>query len=134
MYWLRYISEFKARISGAWLWRDYAFSTHLGYISSYRDEAPGSTVARIDSFLTWDFTVQWELPTPGLRLALSALNITDSRAPTANLEQGFDGFTHTAKGRRYKPGACAAGSRKLLTLQAEADGLADTAACQRRTA
>ncbi len=47
-------------------------------------------------------TLQWHLPVRGLNLAFSALNITGAKAPIANLEQGFDGFTHTAKGRRFK--------------------------------
>ena len=96
--------QLKARLSLTWLWGDRALSSHLGYISSYRDEIPNTTVATIDSFLTWDMTLQWHLPARGLHLALSALNITGAEAPAANLEQGFDGFTHTAKGRRFRLG------------------------------
>ena len=94
--------KLKVRLSATWLHGDYALSSHLGYISSYRDEIPNTTVPRIDSFLTWDMTLQWHLPVRGLNLAFSALNITGAKAPIANLEQGFDGFTHTAKGRRFK--------------------------------
>ena len=96
------LPKLKMRLSAAWLSGDFALSGHLGYISSYRDEIPGTTVPRIDSFLTWDMTLQWHLPARGLNLALSALNITGAKAPTANLEQGFDGLTHTARGRRFK--------------------------------
>ena len=94
--------KLKVRLSAAWLRGDFALSGHLGYISSYRDEVPNTTVPRIDSFLTWDMTLQWHMPVRGLNLAFSALNIAGARAPAANLEQGFDGFTHTAKGRRFK--------------------------------
>ena len=96
------IPKLKMRLSATWLSGDYALSSHLGYVSSYRDDIPSTTVPRIDSFLTWDATLQWQLPSRGLNLAVSILNITDAKAPIANLEQGFDGFTHTAKGRRFK--------------------------------
>ncbi len=98
------LPETKARVSLTWLWGDRALSSHLVYVSSYRDRIPNTTVARIDSFLTWDITLQWHLPARGLHLALSALNVTGAEAPAANLEQGFDGFTHTAKGRRFRLG------------------------------
>lgn len=96
--------KLKARVSLTWLWGNRALSSHLGYVSSYRDRAPNTTVERIDSFLTWDVTLRWHLPGRGLHLAVSALNITDAEAPAANLEQGFDGFTHSAKGRRFRLG------------------------------
>ena len=98
------LPETKARVSLTWLWGDRALSSHLVYVSSYRDRIPNTTVARIDSFLTWDITLQWHLPARGLHLALSALNVTGAEAPAANPEQGFDGFTHTAKGRRFRLG------------------------------
>ncbi|MCY4426999.1 MAG: TonB-dependent receptor [Halieaceae bacterium] len=96
------LPKLKARLSAAWLRGNVVLSSHLGYISSYKDEIPNTTAPRIDSFLTWDMTLQWHLPASGLNLAFSALNITAAKAPTANLEQGFDGSTHTAKGRRFK--------------------------------
>ncbi len=96
------IPKFKMRLSGTWLWRSLALSTHLGYIASYKDEVASTSVPRIDDYLTWDVAVQWDTPVSGLRLALSLLNLTDTEAPYANLEQGFDGFTHGVKGRRAK--------------------------------
>ena len=96
--------QLKVRLSATWLRGTYALSSHLGYLSSYKDEIPNTTVPRIDSFLTWDMTLQWSPPVRGLHVSLSALNIADAEAPAANLEQGMDGFTHTAKGRRLRLG------------------------------
>ena len=94
--------KLKARVWATWLRGDCALSSHLGYLSSYKDEIPNTTASRINSFLTRDLTLQWALPARGPNLAFSALNITGAKAPATNLEQGFDGFTHTAKERRFK--------------------------------
>ncbi len=96
------IPRLKTQLSGAYAWSDYTLSAHLGYISSYDDRTANTTWPQIEDFPTLDLSLQWDTPIDGLRMAFSAIHLTDQEAPRANLEQGYDGFTHSAKGRRLK--------------------------------
>ena len=51
--------------------------------------------------MTLDTTALWR-PSRGLGISLSLLNLTDVAPPFVKWEQSFDGFTHSAKGRRIK--------------------------------
>ncbi len=55
----------------------------------------------IDPFVTWDVSFLWNLPR-GVNIALSGMNLLDTRPPLVNIEQAYDGFTHDPKGRRLK--------------------------------
>lgn len=103
------IPDWKAQAFAAYHWSDYSLSAYLNYISSYEDDGAydgygGVPVAgfTVDSFATWDVSFQWRLPDLGLNVTLSALNLTDEDPPFANVEHGYDGFTHNPKGRRLK--------------------------------
>ena len=55
----------------------------------------------IDPFVTWDVSFLWNLAN-GVDIALSGMNLLDTRPPLVNIEQAYDGFTHDPKGRRFK--------------------------------
>ncbi len=82
----------------------------LNYISSYEDrgsrDSGNSTIKElsgtIDPFVTWDVSFLWNL-SRDVNIALSGINLLDTRPPLVNIEQAYDGFTHDPKGRRVKP-------------------------------
>ena len=98
------LPRWKSRWSATYLWSDYTLANYVNYISSYRDRGANTTVPVIDPFLTWDLSFSWRFPGSGINLSLYALNLTDERPPWANVETGYDGFTHDPKGRRLKVG------------------------------
>ena len=103
------LPKMKGRASGGYYWNAYTLVTHLNYISSYEDRgsntSDNSTIkdlfGTIDPFVTWDLSFLWNL-TPGVSLTLAGVNLLDSEPPLANVEQGYDGFTHDPKGRQLK--------------------------------
>ena len=96
------LPSLKGRLFGSYGWSDYSVVGYLNYISSYKDhDEEGSEHEDIGSFATLDFTALWR-PSRGMGISLSLLNLTDLAPPYVKWEQSFDGFTHSAKGRRIK--------------------------------
>ena len=92
----------KGRLFGSYGWSDYSVVGYLNYISSYTDhDEEGSEYEDIGSFATLDATALWR-PSRGIGISLSLLNLTGVEPPYVKWEQSFDGFTHSAKGRRIK--------------------------------
>ena len=92
----------KGRLFGSYGWSDYSVVGYLNYISSYTDhDEQGSQYEDIDAFATLDATALWR-PSRGIGISLSLLNLMDLEPPYVKWEQSFDGFTHSAKGRRIK--------------------------------
>ena len=96
------VPRWKSRWSASYAWNAYTLASYLSYISAYEDRVTGTTVPRIDPFLTWDVSFLWRFPGSGMDLTLYALNLTGQVPPWANVEQSYDGFTHDPKGRRLK--------------------------------
>ena len=96
------LPSLKARLFGSYGWSDYSVVGYINYISSYKDhDEEGSEYEDIGSFVTLDATALWR-PSRGLGVSLSLLNLLDVAPPYVKWEQSFDGFTHSAKGRRVK--------------------------------
>ena len=96
------LPRLKGRLFGSYGWSDYSVVGYLNYISSYIDhDEEGSEYEDIGSFATLDATALWR-PSRGIGISLSLLNLTDVTPPYVKWEQSFDGFTHSAKGRRIK--------------------------------
>ncbi len=96
------LPSLKGRLFGSYGWSDYSVVGYVNYISSYRDhDEEGSQYEDIGSFVTLDATALWR-PSRGLGVSLSLLNLLDVAPPYVKWEQSFDGFTHSAKGRRVK--------------------------------
>ena len=96
------LPSLKGRLFGSYGWADYSVVGYLNYISSYTDhDEAGSEYEHIDSFVTLDATALWR-PSRGIGISLSLLNLTDVAPPFVKWEQSFDGYTHSAKGRRIK--------------------------------
>ena len=96
------LPRWKSRWSGSYDWSVYTLASYLSYISAYEDRGGGTTVPRIDPFLSWDVSLLWRFPGRGMNLTLYAMNLTGRIPPWANVEQSYDGFTHDPKGRRIK--------------------------------
>ena len=103
------LPKFKGRASAGYHWKTHSLVSYLNYISSYEDRGSmGSSNAEIkrlfgtiDPFVTWDVSFLWNLAN-GVDIALSGMNLLDTRPPLVNIEQAYDGFTHDPKGRRFK--------------------------------
>ena len=96
------LPSLKGRLYGSYGWSDYSVVGYVNYISSYKDhDEAGSEYEDIDPFLTLDATTLWR-PSQGIGISLSLLNLLDAAPPYVKWEQSFDGFTHSAKGRRIK--------------------------------
>ena len=96
------LPSLKGRLFGSYGWSDYSVVGYINYISSYKDhDEEGSEYEDIGSFVTLDATALWR-PSRGLGISLSLLNLLDVAPPYVKWEQSFDGFTHSAKGRRVK--------------------------------
>ena len=96
------LPSLKGRLFGSYGWSDYSVVGYVNYISSYKDhDEEGSEYENIDGFLTLDVSALWR-PSRGMGLSLSFLNLMDADPPYVKWEQSFDGFTHSAKGRRIK--------------------------------
>ncbi len=103
------LPKLKGRASAGYHWSAYGLVSYLNYISSYEDrgsldsgnEAISDLFGTIDSFVTLDVTFLWNGPR-GIDIALSGMNLLDTRPPLVNIEQAYDGFTHDPKGRRLK--------------------------------
>ena len=96
------LPRLKGRLFGSYGWSDYSVVGYANYISSYADhDEEGTEYEDIDGFMTLDATALWR-PSRGVGISLSLLNLTDAAPPFVKWEQSFDGFTHSAKGRRIK--------------------------------
>ena len=102
------LPRMKGRLSAGYYWQAYSLASHLNYISSYEDRGSQASdvdaikaLGTIDPFLSLDVSFLWNL-SPGVGIALSGVNLLDSEPPLANVEQGYDGFTHDPKGRQVK--------------------------------
>ncbi len=96
------LPRLKGRLFGSYGWSDYSVVGYVNYISSYADhDEAGSEYEDIDGFMTLDATALWR-PSRGIGISLSLLNLTGVAPPFVKWEQSFDGFTHSAKGRRIK--------------------------------
>ena len=96
------LPRWKSRWSVAYTWDTYTLASYVSYISAYKDRGTDTTVPRIDPFHTWDTSFLWRFPASGIDLTLYGLNLTGILPPWVNVEQAYDGFTHDAKGRRFK--------------------------------
>ena len=103
------VPALKGQASAGYHWKNYSLVSYLNYISSYEDrgsKASSNPVIRdlfstVDPFITWDVSFLWTL-SKQINFALSGVNLFDTRPPMANVEQAYDGFTHTPKGRKLK--------------------------------
>ena len=96
------LPSLKGRLFGSYGWSDYSVVGYLNYISSYTDHDEADTEFEdVGSFVTLDATALWR-PSRGMGISLSLLNLMDVAPPYVKWEQSFDGFTHSAKGRRIK--------------------------------
>ncbi len=103
------LPKLKGQVSAGYYWQNYRLVSFLNYISSYEDrgsmnsgnDAVKEVFGTIDSFVTWDVSLLWEL-SEGVNIALSGMNLLDTMPPLVNIEQAYDGFTHDPKGRRLK--------------------------------
>ncbi len=96
------LPSLKGRLFGSYNWSDYSVVGYLNYISSYTDHDEADTEYEdVGSFVTLDATALWR-PSRGIGISLSLLNLTGAEPPFVKWEQSFDGFTHSAKGRRIK--------------------------------
>ena len=96
------LPSLKGRLFGSYGWSDYSVVGYLNYISSYTDHDEADTEFEdVGSFTTLDATALWR-PSRGMGISLSLLNLMDATPPYVKWEQSFDGFTHSAKGRRIK--------------------------------
>ena len=96
------LPSLKGRLFGSYGWSDYSVVGYLNYISSYTDHDEADTEFEdVGSFVTLDATALWR-PSRGMGISLSLLNLMDVTPPYVKWEQSFDGFTHSAKGRRIK--------------------------------
>ncbi len=103
------LPRLKGQVSAGYHWGTYRLVSFLNYISSYEDrgsmnsgnDAVEELFGTIDSFTTWDVSFLWDL-SEGVHIALSGMNLLDTKAPLVNIEQAYDGFTHDPKGRRLK--------------------------------
>jgi outer membrane receptor protein involved in Fe transport len=103
------LPRLKSQVSAGYHWEGYRLVSFLSYISSYEDrgsmnsgnDAVKEVFGTIDSFVTWDVSFLWDL-SEGVHIALSGMNLLDTKAPLVNIEQAYDGFTHDPKGRRLK--------------------------------
>ncbi len=96
------LPRWKSRWSVAYSWSDFTFANYVSYVSGYEDRGAGTTVPYIEPFDFWDMSFLWRFPDAGLDLTLYGLNLTGALPPWVNIEQAYDGFTHDAKGRRFK--------------------------------
>ncbi len=96
------LPRLKGRLFGSYGWSDYSVVGYANYISSYVDaDEADSEYEDIEALVTLDVTALWR-PASGVGASLSLLNLTDAAPPFVKWEQSFDGFTHSAKGRRIK--------------------------------
>ena len=96
------LPSLKGRLFGSYGRSDYSVVGYVNYVSSYTDhDEAGSEYEQVGSFVTLDATALWR-PSRGVGISLSLLNLTDVAPPFVKWEQSFDGFTHSAKGRRMK--------------------------------
>ena len=81
---------------------DYSLVNYLNTVSSYvNDSFEGSEYETVDGWRTWDLSLL-RRSTGNLDVALSAMNLLDADPPFVAWEQNYDGFTHSARGRRIK--------------------------------
>ena len=103
------LPKLKSRASAGYYWGTYSLVSYLNYISSYEDRGSNASDTEkikelfgiVDSFVTWDMSLLWNM-SEGVKIVLSGVNLLNSKPPLANVEQGYDGFTHDPKGRRLK--------------------------------
>lgn len=103
------LPRLKSRASAGYYWGTYSLVSYLNYISSYEDRGSNASdtakikelFGTVDSFFTWDMSFLWNM-SEGVKIVLSGVNLLNSKPPLANVEQGYDGFTHDPKGRRLK--------------------------------
>ncbi len=105
------LPRLKASCSIGWHVGELSLVNSLSWVSGYENEAFAgrryreyNDPSRIDRFATWDFTLLRRAPR-GVDLSLSVLNMLNSPPPPVLWEQGYDGFTHSPKGRRVKVSA-----------------------------
>ena len=96
------LPQWKSRWSLSYSWSDYTLAGYTSYISGYADAGANTTTPTIDPFLTVDASFLWRFPGSGISVSFYGLNLTGQRPPWVNIEQSYDGFTHDAKGRRFK--------------------------------
>ena len=81
---------------------DYSLVNYLNTVSSYvNDSFEGSEYETVDGWRTWDLSLL-RRSTGNLDVAISAMNLLDADPPFVAWEQNYDGFTHSARGRRIK--------------------------------
>ena len=81
---------------------DYSLVNYMNTVSSYVNDAfEGTQYETVDGWRTWDLSLL-RRSTGNLDVALSAMNLLDADPPFVAWEQNYDGFTHSARGRRIK--------------------------------
>ena len=98
------IPQLKMRMSAALDRDQLRIVGYMNFISSYEDRTEAdSEWNEIDSQMTLDIISRWKPEiADGLDLSFGILNILDEDPPFVNWEQGYDGFTHNPKNRRFK--------------------------------
>lgn len=96
------LPRWKMRFSAGLHRGDYSLVNYLNSVSSYVNEAFAETqYENVDRWMTWDLSLLRRSRGP-FDLALSAVNLLDADPPFVAWEQNYDGFTHSARGRRIK--------------------------------
>ena len=96
------LPRWKMRFSAGVHLGDYSLVNYLNTVSSYVNGAfAGTEHETVDRWMTWDLSLL-RRSRGNFDVALSAVNLLDADPPFVAWEQNYDGFTHSARGRRVK--------------------------------
>ena len=96
------LPQWKMRFSAGVHLGDYSLVNYLNSVSSYVNDAfAGTEHEQVDGWMTWDLSLL-RRSRGNFDVALSAVNLLDADPPFVAWEQNYDGFTHSARGRRVK--------------------------------
>ena len=96
------LPQWKMRFSAGVHSGDYSFVNYLNTVSSYiNDSFVGTEYEKVDRWFTWDLSLL-RRSRGSFDVALSAMNLLNADPPFVAWEQNYDGFTHSARGRRVR--------------------------------
>ncbi len=96
------LPRWKMRFSAGVHRGDYSLVNYLNSVSSYVNGAfAGTQYEQVDRWMTWDLSLL-RRSRGNFDVALSAVNLLNADPPFVAWEQNYDGFTHSARGRRVK--------------------------------
>ena len=96
------LPQWKMRFSAGVHSGDYSLVNYLNTVSSYiNDSFVGTQYEKVDRWFTWDLSLL-RRSRGSFDVALSAMNLLNADPPFVAWEQAYDGFTHSARGRRVR--------------------------------